>query len=255
MISKNINNYEFSNFSQNGEDGIIQFLTDRLKNKNKYFVEIGCGNGLENNSTNLILNNWSGVACDIPNNIKYYQRLMKIIQPSKKIHFVSGIINMENIKTIINNFFKKEINFFSLDIDSYDFYILNEVLKNNILPQIICVEYNPFLGKNPYTIEYIPNFRRYSFDKERGLYFGSSLEAWKILLKKYNYEFICVDKNGVNAFFILPQFFQKDILDYKGLEFAYTKVFLKKYNLEGHILEKELLQKFEKKFVNINKLI
>ena len=34
MISKNINNYEFSNFSQNGEDGIIQFLTDKLKNNN-----------------------------------------------------------------------------------------------------------------------------------------------------------------------------------------------------------------------------
>ena len=180
---------------------------------------------------------------------------MKIIQPSKKIHCVSGFINIENIKNIINDFLKKEINFFSLDIDSYDFYILLEVLKNNIFPQIICVEYNSFLGKNPYTIEYTPNFRRYSFDKERGLYFGSSLEAWKTLLKKYNYEFICVDKNGVNAFFILPEFFEKDIFDYRGLEFVYNKVFTKKYNLEGHILEKELIQKFEKKFININKLI
>ena len=255
MNSYNINNLEYSNFSQNGEDGIIQFFTDRLKNNNKFFVEIGCGVGLENNSTNLVLNNWSGVVCDIPYNIKNYHRLMKIIQPSKKIHCVSGFINIENIKNIINDFLKKEINFFSLDIDSYDFYILLEVLKNNIFPQIICVEYNSFLGKNPYTIEYTPNFRRYSFDKERGLYFGSSLEAWKILLKKYNYEFICVDKNGVNAFFILPEFFEKDIFDYRGLEFVYNKVFTKKYNLEGHILEKELIQKFEKKFININKLI
>ena len=48
---------------------------------------------------------------------------------------------------------------------------------------------------------------------------------------------------------------EKDIFDYKGLEFVYNKVFTKKYNLEGHILEKELIQKFEKKFININKLI
>jgi len=61
MTYNNINEHEFSNFSQNGEDGIIEFLSDKIFDNNKYFVEIGCGNGLENNSTNLVLNNWSGL--------------------------------------------------------------------------------------------------------------------------------------------------------------------------------------------------
>ena len=55
MNSNNINEHEFSNFSQNGEDGIIEFLSSKISNNDKYFVEIGCGNGLENNSTNLVL--------------------------------------------------------------------------------------------------------------------------------------------------------------------------------------------------------
>ena len=70
MDSKYINEYEYSNFSQNGEDGIIEFLTNKLVKNNKYFVEIGCGNGLENNSTNLVLNKWSGFVCDLQKKYK-----------------------------------------------------------------------------------------------------------------------------------------------------------------------------------------
>ena len=69
MSSFYINDYEFSNFSQNGEDGIIELLSKYLINNNYYFAEVGCGNGLENNSTNLVLGGWSGVVFDAPSNI------------------------------------------------------------------------------------------------------------------------------------------------------------------------------------------
>ena len=72
MNSQYLNDYEYSNFSQNGEDGIIEFLPNKLISSNKHFVEIGSSNGLENNSTNLLLNNWSGIVCDTPKNINQY---------------------------------------------------------------------------------------------------------------------------------------------------------------------------------------
>ena len=72
MKKIDVNSYEYSNFSQNGEDGIIQFLTSKLKDNNKFFVEIGSGNGLENNSTNLVLNNWQGLVLDGISNSKQY---------------------------------------------------------------------------------------------------------------------------------------------------------------------------------------
>ena len=37
--SKNINDYEFKVFSQFGEDGIINFLIDKLNIKNNFFIE------------------------------------------------------------------------------------------------------------------------------------------------------------------------------------------------------------------------
>ena len=255
MNSYNINNLEYSNFSQNGEDGIIEFLTDFIINNDKHFVEIGCSNGLENNTTNLLLNGWSGLVCDIPQNILQYSRLLKIIQPQEEIKHISGKINLKNIGELISILKYKKITFFSLDIDSYDFFIMLELLKEKIFPKIICVEYNSFLGKEPFTVKYKENFKRYIFDKDRGLYFGSSLEAWQILFKKYNYKFICVDKNGVNAFFVLPKYFEKIVHEYTGLQFEYAKVFIEKYKLDGAILESDLLNNFKNELINVETLI
>ncbi len=47
--------WEFSGFSQNGEDGTINLLIGECGNRNNYFVEIGTSNGLENNSSWLAL--------------------------------------------------------------------------------------------------------------------------------------------------------------------------------------------------------
>src|SRR5215468_696196 len=57
--------WEFSGFSQHGEDGIIDYLTRRLQKPRGYFIEIGCANGLENNSTWLALGrSFSGLMVD-----------------------------------------------------------------------------------------------------------------------------------------------------------------------------------------------
>ena len=255
MKLKKINDYEFSKFSQNGEDGIIEFFVKKLKNNNKFFVELGCSNGLQNNSRNLIENGWSGILCDMPLKINSFISLLKQIKPKGKVNLAGGSINLKNIKEIILKIKNLEIDFFSIDIDSYDFYILNEILKNNIYPKIICVEYNSFFGKDPLVVKYYSNFDRYKFDKKRGLYFGASLGAWKMLLKKYNYKFTCVDKNGVNAFFILPNEFKKNTLLYKGFNFKYTNVFVKKYKLQGKVLQNEFLKMYRNKLVNANEII
>ena len=59
----------------------------------------------------------------------------------------------------------------------------------------------------------------------------------------------------MNAFFILPKFFKNEILKYSGLQFEYTKIFEKKYNLSGEQLEKETLENFKNSLIDVNKLI
>ena len=41
--------WEFSGFSQNGEDGILDVLRHQLTRSNRYFIEIGAADGIENN--------------------------------------------------------------------------------------------------------------------------------------------------------------------------------------------------------------
>lgn len=254
-MQNNINDYEYSNFSQNGEDGIIELLLSHIINNEKYFVEIGCGNGLENNSTNLILNDYYGLVCDMPYNIKYYNNLLKIIKPKKKISTISGAIDLDNLDKLIKILSQKEIDFFSLDIDSYDFFIMNEVLKNNIFPKVVCVEYNSFLGMEPLSLKYITNFQRYKLDTKLGLCYGASLGAFKMLFDKYGYKFIGVDKNGVNAFFILPTYLSKEIDNFYGLEFEYTKVFVDKYKTDGKTIQNYILSNFKDSLINTETLI
>ena len=47
--------WEFSGFSQNGEDGILDVLRKQLLQSNRYFIEIGAADGIENNSGWLVM--------------------------------------------------------------------------------------------------------------------------------------------------------------------------------------------------------
>lgn len=56
---------EFKVYSQSGEDGIIQFLLNKIPIQNKVFIEFGVENYLESNTRFLALNNyWSGLIID-----------------------------------------------------------------------------------------------------------------------------------------------------------------------------------------------
>lgn len=55
----------FRVFSQNDEDGILLFIFSIIGTTNKRCVEICCGDGIESNSTNLIINHsWEGLLFD-----------------------------------------------------------------------------------------------------------------------------------------------------------------------------------------------
>ena len=121
--------------------------------------------------------------------------LMLILK--KKVSVYRKFITTENINNILE---KKEIGCLSIDIDGNDYWILNTILKQNILPEVIIVEYNPsFLDKN-ISIPYSHKFNRLKAHKS-GFYHGASLSAFEKLLKDYNYNLVkCI--GGVNAIFV-----------------------------------------------------
>ena len=63
--SDDLNAHEFRVFSQNGEDGVIQFLLSRVDVGNQRFVEFGVGDYSEANTRFLALHDrWSGLVIE-----------------------------------------------------------------------------------------------------------------------------------------------------------------------------------------------
>ena len=58
---KNLIPHGYKVYSQNEEDGIIREIFNRIGATNKTFVELGVGNGLENNTLTLLFENWKGL--------------------------------------------------------------------------------------------------------------------------------------------------------------------------------------------------
>ena len=61
----NLTDYEFSVFSQFGDDGIIQYLINKINIPFKTFIEFGVEDYLESNTRFLMMNdNWEGFVMD-----------------------------------------------------------------------------------------------------------------------------------------------------------------------------------------------
>ena len=195
-----INKYEYKITSQNNEDGIIDYIFKKILNK-KYFTEIGFGY-YEFNSLNLIRKGWQGKLIDIDfeESIALQNNLAKYFPQSN-----TRVINIKVTKDNINKLISTEepnkiIDFFSIDIDSNDYWILNSMDLSNI--NVLCCEYNHWLGKDHrLTIPYNEDFKFI----DNGIW-GASLLALTDLLSSKGFSLIAVESSGTNAFYVNNKF-------------------------------------------------
>jgi len=225
--------YEKRIFSQNGEDGIIEHLIAALIKPNKQCVEIGWGKDIVkgkvlpqaiNCTQNLVKNHmYQCVAYD----------LKKQAQIPTNVTFYQTAVTPERVPVYLKQF-SKTPDFFSLDIDSYDFFMLEELIKNNFKPKIICVETNRRLG---YSYEFaMPYHKKGKYNKE--LLSGASYKKYKSFLEKNNYKFFTLNSNGLNIFFYDPTQFHEEKLSNEKIffieefqkEFISPKNFVKEAN-------------------------
>src|SRR5215471_12453964 len=57
---KRLHRFEHQVFSQNGEDGVLAEIFRRIGTTDRSFLEIGVGDGLENNTAYLLAQGWKG---------------------------------------------------------------------------------------------------------------------------------------------------------------------------------------------------
>ena len=183
-------------YSQNGEDGIIEEILNRLDNKlDKTCCECGAWDGINlSNCYNLIKNkNYSALLIEADK--KKYKELCKNI-PDNKIIKLNKFVNFEGSNLLDNfleeNNFNINFDFLSIDVDGCDYYLFESLTKYK--PKLICIEYNPTI---PNDIEFIQK-------KNFIITQGCSALSLVNLAKKKNYSLIASTYS--NLFFIFNEF-------------------------------------------------
>ena len=195
-------------FSQNGEDGIIDYLIHKLNVVNKNFVEIGVGNYRESN-TRFLYNRYhpKGFIIDYIDDMK--SKVTKHVNFWKgDLRICNQKINSENIIDLLNKNCDYEIDLFSIDIDSIDYWIIKKLKKN--ISKIFVAEYNPVFGAElEVTVPNISGFERSKYHYSY-LCYGMSLKALINLMDQKGYYFIGCNLQKINAFFISKEFKKED---------------------------------------------
>ena len=208
-----INQVGWRAFSQFDEDGILLYIFSIIGSTNRLVVEIGadCQSDFfgfpESNITNLLVNHhWQGLIIDASSrNIKKLQRFFRNCKNTtyKPPVLFQALVDRQNINRLIKKAgFSGEIDLFSLDVDSNDYWLFQalEVIK----PRVLVLEINQFWqSKDVVTIPYQKDLSSFlKLRQENPSYFGASLTAMVKLAKQKGYRLVALNSFGHNAFFV-----------------------------------------------------
>ena len=188
--------FEYTVFSQNGEDGVICELLCRLGEGDRSFVEFGTQTGVESNCMFLAeVRGWSGLFMEGGDD---YDVLAHRWRGCPRIRTRRTLVTPENINTLLDEEgASAEPTDFSIDIDGNDYYVWQALDRK---PRIVIIEYNAALPLDPderLVQPYSNSIRCTGTD-----FFGASLGALEDLGVKKGYTLTHTDITGVNAFFV-----------------------------------------------------
>jgi len=188
---------EFGVYSQWGEDGILDWLVERLGLADGAFLEFGVEDYRESNTRFLLTNrNWRGLVIDgDPGNVAAI--LSDDIAYKHDLDAVAAFVTAETIEALTASL-PPRLGLLSVDIDGVDYWILAAITR---AADIVVVEYNDFLGEQPVSVPYRVDFVRGQAHWSN-TYWGASLAAFRHLLEGRGYVFAGTNRVGTNAFFV-----------------------------------------------------
>jgi hypothetical protein len=189
--------YEKQTYSQNGEDGILSEIFQRIGTTNKTFVECGVSDGLESNTTALLAEGWKGWW--VEQDSHFVDTIKKKFAPllQKNLHLIEKFLTAENVgQTLTEANVPKEIDLLSIDIDGNDYWLWKAM--TSIDPRVVVIEYNAtYRPPVSWVMTYNPEHR---WNGSR--YYGASLQALTELAATKGYVLVGCDLTGNNAFFV-----------------------------------------------------
>ena len=192
---------EFRVFSQFGEDGIIQWLVQRVPLRERTFVEFGVEDYSESNTRLLVeMDDWRGLAIDASD------RHEKFLAESwigwrHSVEPLTAFLTTDNLNTVIGDAgFRGDVDLVSIDVDGVDYWMVDAL--SVVSPRILVVEYNSLFGPDAcVTVPYAPRFDRTAAHFST-LYFGASIGALAHVGSAKGYALVGGNRAGTNAFFV-----------------------------------------------------
>ena len=197
-----LSKYEYSLFSQNGEDGILRYIFSQIGYSTRFFVEIGFEVTECNSLRLMVKERVDGLFIDgVERSVKKFNKA------AKKSHFsnvkaINKFLDVDNLKDTLlyEGHIPTEIDLLSIDVDGNDYWFWEKI--NFITPRLVIVEYNASLGPDvSLAVPYDPLFERHK-KHDSGFYCSASLTAFNKLAIQKGYSLIGCDSAGVNAFFM-----------------------------------------------------
>jgi hypothetical protein len=173
------------------EQRIISTLLQTLPLKNNYCVDIGASDGIiSSNTLFLFKDKWPGVAVEY--NAEKFARLAFTYKRFEQVNLVKAKVIPDNVVHILKSCSAPDqFAFLNLDIDGYDYYVLDQLLSQ-YRPMLISAEINEKIPPPiKFTVKYDPGYQ-YEGDH----FFGQSLSQLFELCKRYQYRIVEVYYNN-----------------------------------------------------------
>jgi hypothetical protein len=188
--------YEHRVHSQNGEDGILREILNRIGVTNRYFVEFGVESGSECNCAELVFGQkWQGLFLEADDN--YFRALAERYREHAGVKCVQSVVTSGNIESLLESGgVPAEFDVLSIDIDGNDYWVWAAIRRWR--PRVVVIEYNAsFPPPQKWVMAENPAHRWNGTN-----YFGASLESLAALGREKGYALVATDSRGVNAFFV-----------------------------------------------------
>lgn len=174
-------------YSQNGEDGIIEGIFEKIGTKNQWCLEVGAADGIMfSNTRALVEKGWKAIL--IESDKATFERLVENCKKYPLVQCVHATIKpngIDSLDTILTSCGAPEdIDLVCIDIDGQDWHVWNQMTEYK--PRVVMVEYAPEIDNE----DFIPAI---------GMAGQAGLEAVRKLCSSKGYHGLVVTDTNVIA--------------------------------------------------------